>query len=73
VGTFQAFVVKALSAFGVDKDLALSYSIGYHIAQYVPVTLFGFYLAWRANMSWREIEKSEERVEDRLAESAEVV
>jgi uncharacterized protein (TIRG00374 family) len=72
VGTFQAFVVKALSAFDVDKDLAFSYSIGYHVAQYLPVTLYGFYLAWRANLSWREIEKSEERVEERLTESAEV-
>ncbi len=72
VGTFQASVVKALSAFGVDKDLALSYSIGYHIAQYLPVTLYGFYLAWRANLSWRELETSEERVEERLGDAAEI-
>jgi hypothetical protein len=65
-------VVKALSAFGVDKDLALSYSIGYHIAQYLPVTFYGFYLAWRANLSWRELETSEERVEERLGDAAEI-
>ena len=76
VGTFQAFVVKALSAFGVDKDLAFSYSIGYHAAQYLPVTLFGFYLLWRANLSWRDIERSEATVEEQLEEEgrqAEVV
>ncbi len=72
VGTFQAAVVKALSAFDVDKDLAFSYSIGYHIAQYLPVTLYGFYLAWRANLSWREIETSEERVEEGLTDAAEI-
>jgi uncharacterized membrane protein YbhN (UPF0104 family) len=72
VGTFQAAVVKALSAFQVDKDLAFSYSIGYHIAQYLPVTLYGFYLAWRANLSWSEIETSEERVEEGLTDVAEI-
>lgn len=70
VGTFQLFVVKALSAFEVDRDLAFSYSMAYHASQYVPVTLFGFYLLWQANLSWREIEKSEERVEAELADEA---
>jgi uncharacterized protein (TIRG00374 family) len=70
VGTFQAAVVKALSAFHVDKDLAVSYSIGYHVTQYVPVTLFGFWLFWRANLSWRDLERSEERIEDRLTDEA---
>lgn len=70
VGTFQAFVVKALSALGVDRNLAFSYSVGFHIAQYVPVTVYGLYLLWRADLSWGEIEKSEERVEDRLEEAA---
>ena len=68
VGTFQFFIVQALSAFGVDKDLAVTYSIAFHASQYLPVTLFGFYLLWRTNLSWREIEKSEERVEEELVE-----
>lgn len=67
VGTFQAFIVKALSAFDVEKDLAFTYSITFHATQYLPVTLYGVFLAWRANLSWGEIGKSEERVEDQLA------
>jgi len=50
----------------VVKDLAVSYSIAFHATQYLPVTLFGLYLLWRTNLSWREIEKSEERIEEQL-------
>ncbi|MFN2432644.1 MAG: lysylphosphatidylglycerol synthase transmembrane domain-containing protein [Gemmatimonadota bacterium] len=73
VGTFQAAVVKALSAFQVDRDLAFSYSIAFHAVQYFPVTLFGLVLLWRADLSWRELERSEEEVEEELAETAEPV
>ena len=71
VGAFQAAVVKALSAFDVGRDLAFGYSIAFHATQYLPVTLFGFFLFWRANLRWRDLEKSEERVEEELAEVAE--
>jgi uncharacterized protein (TIRG00374 family) len=70
VGTYQASVVQALSAFDVERDIAFSYSLVFHAAQYLPVTLFGLFLAWRANLSWREIERSEEEVEEVLTEEA---
>ncbi|MBA2564821.1 MAG: flippase-like domain-containing protein [Gemmatimonadetes bacterium] len=72
VGTFQAFVVEALAAFGVERDVAVGYSIAFHAAQYLPVTLYGFYLLGRVNLSWREIGRSEKRVERELADQAEV-
>ncbi len=45
IGLFQSACVGGLLLFGVNKDVALSYSIIAHIVQYIPVTGIGlFYL-----------------------------
>lgn len=43
IGVFQSFCVGSLLLFGVEKDIALSYSIITHIVQYIPVTLIGLF------------------------------
>lgn len=74
VGTFQASVKAALGILGVGEDVAVSYAIAFHVAQYVPVTLAGFALLARANLGLREIGRSEEQVEaglEHVGEAAE--
>ncbi len=68
VGTFQAFVVEALSVFGVDRTAAFGFAVGYHAVSYVPVTALGIALLVREGWSWRDLERSEQRVEERLEE-----
>ena len=41
VGTFQFFSILSLKVFGIDKNVALSFSIALHALQYLPVTLLG--------------------------------
>lgn len=72
VGTFQALVVKSLEAFEVDRTLAFTYSLGFHAANYVSVTIVGLFAFLRAGLSWREIERSEEEVEREMAEEFEM-
>ena len=50
VGTFQFFTVAALALFSVDQQTAFSYSLLHHLAQYIPVTLFGWILLIKEQM-----------------------
>lgn len=51
VGTYQFLSVIALSAFSVDKETALSFSIIHHALWYLPITLLGLVFLWRENLS----------------------
>ena len=66
VGTFQAFVVEALDVFGIDRSAAFGFAVGYHVVGYVSVTLVGLAAFLREGWTWRELEKSEERLEREL-------
>jgi uncharacterized protein (TIRG00374 family) len=51
VGTFQFFTVAALALYSVDQQTAFGFSIVHHLSQYIPVTLFGWILLIREQMS----------------------
>jgi uncharacterized membrane protein YbhN (UPF0104 family) len=51
VGTFQFFTVAALALFAVDEQQAFGFSVLHHMAQYIPITLFGWILLVREQMS----------------------
>lgn len=51
VGTFQFFTVAALALFAVDQQQAFGFSLLHHMAQYIPVTLFGWILLIKEQMS----------------------
>lgn len=57
VGVFDAPIVYTLTLFGVNQNLATSYTIVLHAALYLPVTLLGFYYAWRAGVSWTQLQR----------------
>ena len=51
VGVIQAAVVLALALFGVPRAEALSFSFLYHAIQFVPITLLGWLLLLREQVS----------------------
>lgn len=51
VGTFQFFTVAALALFAVDQQQAFGFSVLHHMAQYIPITLFGWILLVKEQMS----------------------
>jgi uncharacterized membrane protein YbhN (UPF0104 family) len=51
VGVLDAPMVYTLTLFGVNQNLATSYTLVLHAALYLPVTLLGFYYLWRAGLS----------------------
>lgn len=71
VGTFEAFIVKGLEVFDVDRTRAFTYAIGFHAVSFIPITLVGFAVFLREGFSWGELERSEEEVEEELVEEFE--
>jgi uncharacterized membrane protein YbhN (UPF0104 family) len=58
VGVYHYLVVLALSAFGVERELALGYAVVFHLAWLLPVCLVGVFGLWRRGltlMGWREL------------------
>jgi glycosyltransferase 2 family protein len=64
-GPFEFAAVAVLQhAYGVPNEKAISFAIGFHIGGFIPVTVVGLYYAWRLGISLREVEESEEIVEE---------
>lgn len=51
IGTYQFLCVIALSAFSVDKEAALGFSIISHALWYLPLTALGMIFLWKENIS----------------------
>lgn len=51
VGVFDAPIIYTLTLFGLDQNLATSYTLVLHATLILPVTLLGFYYLWRAGLS----------------------
>jgi uncharacterized protein (TIRG00374 family) len=51
VGPFEYFGTLALVAFGVEKELALSYTIVSHTMQYITVTAIGLLSLWSEGLT----------------------
>lgn len=51
VGPFEYFGILALGAFGVEKELALSYTIVSHAMQYIMVTGIGLLSLWSEGLT----------------------
>lgn len=59
VGTFEVGARYGLMLFKVPDDVALSYALFYHVVQFIPITLLGFYHLYRENFSLRRAVESE--------------
>jgi len=57
VGVFDALVMGVLTLFGqppLPAEAALSYALVVHAALYFPITLWGFYYAWKEGVPLRK-------------------
>jgi uncharacterized protein (TIRG00374 family) len=59
VGTFDAPGIEILSIFGVERNLAASYTLVLHAALWLPITLLGFWYMGRESVSWRDFSQAE--------------
>ena len=69
IGTFQAGVMAGLGVYGVAEAAAIALSLGFHVAAFFPVTLVGFFYAWKLGFSLGDVGRSEVRVEEAVEEA----
>ncbi|MEO6444834.1 MAG: lysylphosphatidylglycerol synthase transmembrane domain-containing protein [Gemmatimonadaceae bacterium] len=54
-GVFEFFAVEGLSLYGIPRDLAVSWAIGFHLLSFLPITLIGLYYFGKLGMKFREL------------------
>lgn len=54
-GAFEASTKVALSVYGIDDTLAVSYALGYHILGWIPITLIGFWYLARMGLHLKDV------------------
>ncbi|MFH0775611.1 MAG: lysylphosphatidylglycerol synthase transmembrane domain-containing protein [bacterium] len=64
IGVFQAFCIAGLALFGIEKGMALSYSVAVHIAQYIPVTAIGLYFLAKEGVSFSSLLKQKNETKE---------
>ncbi|MCX6827091.1 MAG: lysylphosphatidylglycerol synthase transmembrane domain-containing protein, partial [candidate division Zixibacteria bacterium] len=57
IGVYHAGVVWTLNFFGISPHNAVSCAIVLHAAQFIPITLMGFYYLKREHLSLRQLGK----------------
>ncbi len=71
-GPFHAAAVWGLGLWGVDTSRAASFAIGFHLGGWVSVTALGAFYAARLNVRLRDLDRSEEVVEEAVEADPEV-
>jgi uncharacterized protein (TIRG00374 family) len=56
VGVYHAAAVFTMKQYGIDTEDALSFSLVLHAAQYIPITLMGFYYLKKAHLSLKQLQ-----------------
>jgi len=56
-GVFEAASRAALSVYGVDETLAVSFAIGYHLLSFIPITAMGFWYFARMGLHFRDLKR----------------
>ncbi len=57
VGVYHAGAVFALQQYGIGREAALSFALVLHAAQYIPITVMGFYYLKKEHLSLRRLEE----------------
>lgn len=55
IGVYHAGTVLTLTQYGIGKEEALSFALVLHAAQYIPITLMGFYYLKKEHLSLRQL------------------
>ena len=71
IGTFDTPGIETLAAFGVERNLAASYTFTLHAALWLPVTVVGAYFFWREHLRWDDFDAAARRPAEEATGSAE--
>lgn len=71
IGTFDEPGIEILKAFGVNGNIAASYTLVLHAALWLPITLLGIYYMVRQGIGWKDFRRAQEEVSGQVSNSAE--
>ena len=57
IGVYHAGTVFTLTQYGIGREDALSFALVLHAAQYIPITLMGFYYLRKEHLSLKRLEE----------------
>jgi uncharacterized protein (TIRG00374 family) len=57
IGVYHAGVVWTLRYFNIETTEAVSCALVLHAAQFIPITLMGFYYVWKEGLSLKQLEQ----------------
>ena len=63
IGPYHASVAYALVLYNIPLEKALSFSLVFHAANYIPITVAGFLYLWKHHLSLRKIREEEQKTE----------
>jgi len=58
-GVFEAAAIVGFSVYGVPRDVAVTWAIGYHIVSFIPITLIGLWYFARLGLHMRDVRSAE--------------
>lgn len=58
-GVFEAAASVGLDVYGVPKDLAVSWALGYHLLSFIPITVLGAVYFARMGLSVRDVTQAQ--------------
>ena len=59
-GVFEYMAVQGLAIYGVTREQAATWAIGYHLFSFVPITLIGAYYFTRLGVKLRDLQPAKE-------------
>jgi uncharacterized membrane protein YbhN (UPF0104 family) len=54
-GPFEAAAVAGLAVYGVDRNLAIAWSLTFHVLTLIPITVIGLYYVARSGLRLGEL------------------
>lgn len=57
-GVFETVAVVGLGIYGVPKEIAISWALGYHILSFIPITVMGAYYFTRLGLSVGSLQRA---------------
>lgn len=64
IGVFQYLVILALSFFGVEKNIALGYSLILYVVIFLPIAMLGIWGLWSERVSWNKLTEALARISE---------
>jgi len=59
-GVFEYMSVQGLAIYGINRELAATWAIGYHLFSFIPITLIGAYYFTRLGVKLRDLQPATE-------------